>query len=1030
MHLLLLALISATSVFAHTPLCVEDLAIRVDTITQVRERSIERAAARFQKVPAVSFDNIEVQAKVHQVGEIGPKALMEFLPTGVTFTSAPAPTSVDPVATFAFDEGRSIALNLEFLWEGRPTSTTAYAFLPLPLIQQTGGFLVNKAQYKAVLVHGHGGGTPNGTGGNASSIAKEVGKKGIPTLAIDLPGHGTGPKDPHGFETFEKQAWWFVEAIEKLVEPGVQINLSGHSWGAMFVIWLHRNSDNPRLKNFANYISLSPAVDVTLGGNIEDQIAFEQKYQSEYVNFKSRIADADFQFLNNLLDNGKDSDIGAYFTALTSMDYFTPPLTIEQQNKLKPLTVVVGKHDGLVYVGREDQYDKAFGNLQGKSQYIVLDKGITWKSKHKDDLQDIGHQTFDLRESWGGPYVVYGIISKLVLDGGPGWSVEESTGDKAKDLIEKYFRNYSNFFGFREMLKNRVEHVRVDTDARPALVKRQEALEHFVSKTTELQKELDRVLTTKEMLPQVAAAIEELRERVGISGRMTLKRAHEELALPDISDERKAELSAYVAEIRKKEAEIDRTFVDQGFNKLVAELNVEFASSLKEAGIASVVDYKEKFAELNKIPKNQRTDAQEELRKSFGRLEQKISKEIGMHGARRQAAKDEAYATIKKPEGISDWRVALREVEANRSEAWRQKLRHFIAQYNMVESYAFNEVVNDLKKKIAQVRRVEGVEDLKMAAEEAKRLKEVIDMRFVPEGRNDIAAVMGEIKATEAEIEKLDKGKPEAMKAAKTDQEKAEAMKLADLERKADTLRLSRASSLKTWEGLWTMEKVSAPAVTAAMGNYNRIRENYRELYYAYEDQKSNLLLALKQRNRLSGDNILKTVTELIKAREAKQAAKKEFLKAKSELDALRVREGLAGNLAGEAEDVKTAKEAINLLYGPDNITQKSKTMDEVLAKRQARIASANFEANELRMKYLKLMRQSNEPLAYNIERVNVWQALDQPLSSLIAAMSSDRGKKEREPILFTALNQTMVRWESMLAKFRAETQPKDGNDY
>ncbi len=315
------------------------------TFRQLEKRTIARIEALRKITPAPGFSNLVEEAKVEQVGEKGPQALQELLPAGVSFVNTPAPTSVHPTAVDVLEEGRAIAAHVDVPWDGRPTSTTAWVSLPRPRLISESKYLVGP-EYPEVIVHLHGGGTPTATGRNALSIAKEVGKRGIPLIGIDLPGHGRATRNPEGLETFKKQVDWMMKAVKQLVDPRVKIVVSGHSWGGQFAVFMHRLSRDPNYSRISKFIALAPPVDVSLGGSLKQKMDFERWYQKEFVQFESRIAHGDFDFQKNMLDHGKESDVGTYHTNLTDLDYWTPPLTPEEQEGLKPITLWVGSADG------------------------------------------------------------------------------------------------------------------------------------------------------------------------------------------------------------------------------------------------------------------------------------------------------------------------------------------------------------------------------------------------------------------------------------------------------------------------------------------------------------------------------------------------------------------------------------------------------------------------------------------------------------------------------------------------------------
>src|SRR5262249_17368435 len=143
------------------------------------------------------------------------------------------------------------------------------------------------------------------------------------------------------------------------------------------------------------------------------KLEFERQWETSFKDFKDRIAESDFEFQENMLQNGKDSDIGGTITTLNDFGYITAPVSPERKAQLKKrMRVIVGETDGVFDVGREKEYAKAFGPLA--DDFIILPEGPTFKGVRKT-----GHNQFDL---YDGPYenrplsrpVVYTMIEEAV----------------------------------------------------------------------------------------------------------------------------------------------------------------------------------------------------------------------------------------------------------------------------------------------------------------------------------------------------------------------------------------------------------------------------------------------------------------------------------------------------------------------------------------------------------------------------------------------------------------------------------------
>ena len=986
------------------------------TLRQIKERSVQRARELQRQVPAPTFDNIEQQATIEQVGEKGPQAFQELLPFEVSFVQTPAPAATDPVAVDLLDEGRSIAVHVDVPWDGRRTSTAAFVSLPRPRINSPSKFLVGP-EYPVVLVHLHGGGTPTATGRNAMSIAREVGKRGIPVVGIDLPGHGRATRNPEGLETFKQQADWLMKAVKQLIDPKVKIVLSGHSWGGSFALFMHRLSLDPNYSRISQYISLSPPVDVTLGGSLKEKLEFEQEYSQNFVRFEDRIAPADFEFQSNLLNNGKDSDIGAYFTNLTDLDYSMPPLSDEEQARLKKLTVIVGDADGLVYVGREEPFQKAFAGLKAPSQLIVLGLGTTWKSKSPQDLLPTGHNIFDRYIDGTTTLQTYQLISDTVLEDGPNLPTNESTGSDQLDLIERAFRHYANYFGFREMLQGRIEFVISDTDHRQEIAKRKGLLEEYLRRISVAEDELQRMTDGRSQIASVQQAVDALRARLGITDNINIRRAEEDLATPPLTTDRKAVLEKFVAEIKDAEREMRDSYVDQQYDEELAALNQEFQPLLAELALTDVTAYKAKFDEFNSGRKDQAGD-RARIRGALGRLHQRVIDLNKKRESRFGVARDARLSTIDAPPGIRDQRSAIRELNMDHSPERRAKLKAFVDEYARIEAEAKQKATDDLRASIQSQPRPPGVSDPEEARMQRALQESLLDFTFVPPGQNEIAELARQIRGLTAEVKELELGD-------------GKILSLDKLEASVKSLRVKRAGMLKTWDHLWKSGGLSSPAVAKSEQGVQATLANYKALYFAYENKKSDFLLELKESGRLTAANILASTPELKNLRRKVQHAKQIFFKIRGELDSIRWVEGVAGRLEGPsatkatllATEVWGQDFARNRVPAVNSLTQQLKIEEGFLAQRQEQMMEREFELNELRYRYVRAMAELKQPLPLQIHRVDLGRLFHQPLAQVIAELKA-------KPATATALSQMLEQWESYLSKMRTESQSKDGVGY
>jgi len=987
------------------------------TLKQLKERSVERRHELEKLVPRPGFDNLEEQAKIEQVGELGPLALQQMLPAGISFVQTPAPTSVDPIAVDLVDEGRSFPVHVDVSWSGRRTSTAAFISLPRAKTVTTSAFVVGP-EHPVVLVHLHGGGTPTATGRNGMSIAKEVSKRGLAVIGVDLPGHGRATRNPEGLETFKQQADWLMEVIGKLVDPRTKVVISGHSWGGSFALFMHRLSQDPKYARIAQYIALSPPIDISLGGSLKEKLEFEQRYQREFERFKDRIAPADFEFQSNLLNNGKDSDVGAYFTNLTDLDFQTPPLSVEEQRQLKPLTVVVGSADGLVYVGREEQFQQALGGLSEPSRFILLGPGTTWKSQSPEDLLPTGHNIFDRYIDGTTIPEVYQLIADTMLGASTSLDTVESTGDPVLDLLDRSFRHYANFFGFREMLKGRVEFVTIEQEARQAVSKRRGQLDEYLRRVDTVESELKKIEEGKQPVPAVQQALDALRSRLNLTENINLKRAQEDLELPPLTPERKVELEAYIREIQAAEEDLRINYADSQYDEDIAELNEQYASLLNELSLSDVTAYKEKLDELH--GKKGASSLETRWRSELSRLHQKISEVSKRRLHRYGVAKDARLSAIPAPAGVRDQRSAQRELTVDRSPERRAKLEAFVAEYEAVESAARKQSEDELRERILQIPRPPGVENADHARLLRAEQEAILNYTYAPPGEDELASLARQIGELSNDVFVLESGDGKALSVDK-------------LEAAVKALRVKRSGLLKTWEGLWRGGKLTSVSVAKSERNVRTTLENYKELYFAYEEKKADHLLLLKESGQLTAENILKLTPEIKNLRRKVHHAKQVFFQNRQELEQLRWSEATAGRLQGAPDLVKKATTIAVQLWGEDfartrrpstnSLTQALRVEEEYLANRQAQLAERELEFNELRAEYSRRMTQLGHPLPYRVERVQVGALFNHSLPNLITYLRN-------HPQAATALGQTLAKWESFLSRLRTESQSKDSGGY
>lgn len=988
------------------------------TARSLKDRSRARAERRYAQVPRPGFDNIEELAKIEQVGEEGPRALRDMLPASVSFVSTPAPTSPDPIAVDLIEEGRSFATHVDTIWHGRRAGTSAFVSDPNVRAGAKPRYVIGR-EHKTVLVYLHGGGTPTATGRNGMTMAAQLAKRGIPVVGIDMPGHGRATRNPTDMTTFAEMADYLMEVIDQTIDPSVKIVLTGHSWGAAFVVWLHRHSDDPKYARIAHYVAMSPPVDVSLGGNLREKLDFEQRYQREFPKFKDRIAPADFEFQSNMLNNGKNSDVGAYFTSLTDFDFKTPPLSEEEQRRLKPLTVIVGEADGLVYVGREEQYRRAYGNLVAPSRFILLGPGRTWKTKQGGAPVPTGHNIFDLladcppgEKDCPDIPLVYQMLGDITLEGGADFEVRKSTGDAAEDVMDRVFRNYANFFGFRELIENHVEYVLMETMDRPKISKRKGELDDYLKRTQPFEDQIAKIRDGKTVLPEVQNAIDDLRTQLGITEKITLEQAQGDLAMPPLTDARREELKAFIEEVKAADAQLKANYTDTAYDNEMRALEEQFKGTLERAGVG-IGDYQQLLNELQ-----ERKDPKEErLRSELSHLHQLVAKAIKDKARRFAVAQDARRAAIKNPGGVRDHRQAEREMTVDRSEARLAKLREFVSRYPVVERDVRRAAVHALQAKMDALNRPEGVSSPADARALKAQQDKMLDLSYEPADDPVLASLGRRIGALFKELAPFESGDAALPKLAK----------------KVKELRLKRAAQVKKWDELWKSGTIGSENIREREANLQRTLENYKNLYFNYEDKKADWLLSLKESGQLSAANILNMPANLRQWRTKVQRAKQVYFRMRAEFETLRWTEAILGRIEGDAKDVKSAVSIAKEVWGEEypksrkpgmnSLTQVLRMEEDYLSERQAQQYLKERELYELQGQYAERAKAKGMLVPFQVHKRDIGRALNQPLPALLTELRSD-------PILLEAFTQTLAKWENILGPLRSENQSKDGGGY
>jgi pimeloyl-ACP methyl ester carboxylesterase len=522
-----------------------------NAISEVREQ---------QKLPRHDSFLEEMALASKWQGVSGPQAFEAFLPNGLQFLSNPTPNSEHPLVAGRLVPESSGMARVNFNWRGKAYGTDIYFTKPIPTdrmtIQNSQGYLIGP-EIPLVYWRIHGGGTPSAVASNASTTASFMVKHGIATIAVDQQGHGRGIRDL--VMSMEEQVEMNLEIMKHLVHPNVKVIFDGHSWGgeAAYVAWRLDKGDNPLYKQIVGYIAESPPGDVTLGGSSRERLFGEEVIWKRLVGSdRHLVAETDWNFMNNIIRNLKISMVAPWATDLTFIGYRWSPIAEQDLGLLKPLLIIVGGNDGLVYVGREEAFQEHLGKMLPPNRFVVLGPGRTYENANATDpLKKTGHQISDrYRDGTDKPDTLLRELEFTSEISNRDFPEIKSNPDKehAVGLLYRLFLLYSNNFAARAFLNDHVEYIHQPT---PELVKRQERsteiIKFFARRQTEIARlanrnETDRQRTEKEFNDQ-------FKIKGGYEG------ARRELDI-DHSPERKRILHEYVLAIDQAEKDAGRTF--------------------------------------------------------------------------------------------------------------------------------------------------------------------------------------------------------------------------------------------------------------------------------------------------------------------------------------------------------------------------------------------------------------------------------------------------------------------------------------
>lgn len=961
------------------------------TLTESAEKTVLEAQ---KKTPASEFFHLHTQINVEQPGVLAPKAIQDNLRADLSFVATPAPTSPGPATVGLSDPKQSVALHVDLPWKGRRTSTTVFASLPGQIVKEGGsnGYVVGN-EYETVIFHLHGGGTPSATGKNAMSIGEALAKQGVPVLGIDLPGHGQATRALDGLTTMEGQVDWILALIDKLVAPGVKVVLTGHSWGGEFAVYMHKHSNEPKYARIARFVAMSPPIDVSLGGDASVRVKFEEEFEKRLPEFEHKIAATDYGFLMNVVANGKIADIPGYYTMFTNFDYQTAPLTVEEQKDLKPMLMIVGTADGLVYVGREEQFHKFADSYTGESRAVFLGPGKTFRSQGTTLLEPTGHGIFDRYIDGTTTPQVYWMLSEEVKKAGAN-DLDKTKPAPAVETLEALTRQYANFLGFREYLNGRVEYVRRSTPRTAEMTARKNELMAYLK-----QADTVKASGAKEQENEVRAALDTLRASIGLEKAIAPERAEQELSWQPLTEKSRQDLETYLKALADAEARLQAAFKDPEYVSDLEKLANEFAPLMKELDFSKIEEYKPFFEKYRSLQKPD--EKQAKTRGQLMQLQQKYLEVTRLSQERFGRQRDLLTASIAKPSYVVDSRDAYRQLNGDRSPDRREKLKDFVARAPQAQYEARLLAASKLQAKIDELPRPKGISSEPAAREEFAKLNGLFESTWAPPSETEILALTEEIQQAEARRGVLYRGDENTL----------------SLDKQFKALKSLRDQRRRLADQLATIVKAEGAIkdgkAFAAQQLVDDELVRYTSLNKAFEKKKSSALLAFRERGHLDAAHIewlsISLEGDLNKMLEARDS----YLKALKALEVALLEAAANGEIKG-ANREKAREIAAEL----DKLNPQIAEIEPVFEARSREESLLAQAKDWLVWKYIKLMSEKGYAVPFDSEKVVLSDYLNMGRDEFLQALSE-------KPAVLEAFQRCVKFWSDLTVRIREDDQTK-----
>jgi len=1017
------------------------------TLSVVREAGVARAQAL--NIPPVSFELPQARIPELPAEPIVPLAFQSGLSRDRGFVAIPSPVSPDPATIGLTVEDWSFPQTLTVPWRGQEQTTTVFVTAPLNHLRANSEKLIGP-QYPRALVYLHGGGTQSASAKNAVSVGEGLAADGIPMVAIDKPGHGQSTRSAEGLTEPDALADWLLQVVDQLIDENVQVVLAGHSWGAEFVAYMHRKAAvDPRFARFIHFVALAPPADVSQGGDERLKLEHEKWFEQNYVTLKERMAPDDFEFLQNILDNGKYNWAGMVFTTLSNLDFKLPELSAEQWSKMRPLTVVMGENDGLCYVGREQAFHANYANICAPSELIMLAPGVTWKSNGKPRMT--GHQLHDLYIDGTTNRKVMSLFRDIMTRDLPfpyqnPIPLPEVKSDdpvvraanlerRVWTLLDESYRSYANFPAYRAYFLGHAEYVEVATadnkdmlDKLKRLIPYNESVNRVLNQRGELEKRVSAALATN------------LRAKVGVNTKTNLERARLELTWPaELTPARKIELESYLEKVRAVEEALSQDPVLRNLlHDQQTKRQQKFGAILAGLGLDES-NFTTKLEELKAM--STRAKGQDaETRANLAKLEQAIAQDLQSYRRAYNQTRDAHVDAIELPSGVASSVHAEFELEADYSLARRASLQAFVDQYEVeVVQATPRQVEESLQRQLAELSLPEGFTSLDEARADFTRLSELASMRYIPTDENHVES-NNRIRALVARRIEMDQ-KRDLLRLGDNSQQGNAALSLDRHRQFVQQLRNKRNRQLSHWDSLWVVPensettavegmRLTSPAVEARLRTFNEARAHWYQIYGEVNEQLGQWIYDLRANGTISGASLLQVPLKLRQTMQRFAAARERFHRHREVLENLRRREALhsASRLTGDPKQIELARSLARELWGeeylstnrpaPQSLVQRVSEEEESFEARLREVSRLEREGSRLLYFYSQELVARGIRLPSVVNSVNIAELFNVPLEELATKLQRDR-------VAYDALVQFHNRWKSQMLlelRFNSET--------